>query len=238
MDVTLSTVRQWWSKRGYQRFYGSRADHDNPYALNAGTVERFETLVADLRAVLQPTTEDRVLDLGGGNGMLARRVFSGCRQLVVSDLCLTALQEAAGADGPTSRVVANMQRPPFRPAAFTMLFSYSTLPHMGSEMVVRRMLDAWDALLVEGGTLFIGDIPDRRRLLAIAARGFQKPLFFDGLKYFAAISMLSYFSRERLRGFLLDKGYDGTVMNQAGTRRFHRERFDLLARKRACRHQR
>ena len=231
MSTTLSTVRQWWWKRGHQRFYGSQADRDNPYALNAGTAERFETLVADLQGLLKPSAEDRVLDLGGGNGVLSRRVFSGCRQLVVSDVCPTPLQEAGAPQGTTSFVVADMARPPFRPGAFTTLFSYSTLPHVGSEAVLRRMVNAWDALLTAGGTLFIGDIPDKRRLPAIAARGFRKPFPVDALKYFAAISLISYFSRERLRRMLLGQGYDVTILDQAGSRRFCRERFDLIARK-------
>ena len=231
MSVALSAVRQWWWKRGHQRFYGSQADRNNPYALNAGTAERFEALVADLRGLLQPSAEDQVLDLGGGNGVLSRRVFSGCRRLVVSDVCLTPLQEAGSPTGATSFVVADMTRPPFRPGAFTTLFSYSTLPHVGSEAVLRRMLQAWDALLASGGTLFIGDIPDRRRLPAIAARGFRKAFLVEGLKYFAAISLISYFSRERLRRMLIAQGYDVTILNQASHRRFHRERFDLMARK-------
>ena len=231
MSATLSTVRQWWWRRGHRRFYGSQADRDNPYALNAGTAERFEALVADLQGLLRPSAEDRVLDLGGGNGVLSRRVFSGCRQLVVSDICPAPLQEAGASQGAASFVVADMAQPPFRPGAFTTLFSYSTLPHVGSEAVLRRMVKAWDGLLAVGGTLFIGDIPDKHCLPAIAARGFRKPFPVDALKYFAAIALISYFSRERLRRMLLEQGYDVTILNQANSRRFYRERFDLMARK-------
>ena len=231
MSTALSTVRQWWWRRGHRRFYGSQADRDNPYALNAGTAERFETLVAELQGLLRPSAEDRVLDLGGGNGVLSRRVFSGCRQLVVSDICPTPLQEAGVPQATASFVVADMARPPFRHGSFTTLFSYSTLPHVGSEAVLRRMVQAWDALLADGGTLFIGDIPDRRRLPVIAARGFRKAFPMEGLKYFAAISLISYFSRERLRRMLLDQGYGVTILNQASHRRFYLERFDLMARK-------
>ena len=129
-------------------------------------------------------------------------------------------------------VVADMKQPPFRRDSFTTLFSYSTLPHVGSEAVVRHMIDLWDALLVDGGTLFIGDIPDRHRLRAVVSRGFRKSSPTDSLKYFAAISMISYFSRERLHHMLSNKNYDVTIMSQAGIRRFHDERFDLIARKR------
>ena len=90
--MVLGAIRQYWWKRGYRRFYAGPVALDNPYAMNAGTEERFDRLVNELTALVAPFDHDRVLDLGGGNGRLSGRVFGRCQQLVVMDFCFFAYQ--------------------------------------------------------------------------------------------------------------------------------------------------
>lgn len=221
----VGAVRRWWWQRGHERFYTSEVGQRDPYALNAGTPERFQALVAELGNILSPGPDDVVLDLGGGNGYLSAALFGGCRQVVVLDLCRPSVAAAS------AFVVADLAAPPFRGEAFTMLFSYSTFPHLGSRAAARRALRAWDSLVARGGTVFIGDIPDRARLHRILGRGVGRLARPGGLKYYAAVSLISYFSRAWLGAELRALGYDVAVLDQSPQRRFHRERFDLLARK-------
>lgn len=221
----VGAVRRWWWQRGHERFYTSEVGQRDPYALNAGTPERFQALVAELASILRPCPDDVVLDLGGGNGYLSTALFAACRQLVLLDLCRPSAAVAS------AFVVADMVAPPFRAGVFTILFSYSTFPHLGSRAAACRALRAWDPLLARGGTVFIGDIPDRARLHRVLGRGVGRLARPDGLKYYAAVSLISYFSRNWLKAELRTLGYDVTVLDQLPQRRFHRERFDLLARK-------
>jgi len=93
------------------------------------------------------------------------------------------------------------------------------------------MLKTWDRLLKPGGLLFIGDIPDRSKLGVALRRGFRRLSTFKGFKYYFAVSMVSMFSKTFLVRNLQDLGYQVAVLQQSPDRRFHRERFDLLAKK-------
>lgn len=224
MDLVGTLRRSWW-RHAHRKFYRTEVGRSDPYALNAGSAQAFDSLIAGLHAMVQPAPADVVLDLGGGNGRVSGMLFKTCRRLVVVDLCRPegALQSAF--------VVADMCAPPFRAGAFTKLFSYSTFPHLGSTTAALNMLQAWDTLLAPGGLLFIGDIPDRSKRGTMLMRGISRLPSPNGVKYYAAVSLISVFSRTKLKSYLESIGYEVTVLDQPTTRRFHRERFDLLARK-------
>lgn len=225
--MMLGAIRQWWWKRGYRRFYASPTTEDNAYAMNAGTAERFDQLVKELSAILKPSEQDQVLDLGGGNGGLSGQVFGRCRRLVVLDFCPSAMPSSSSFR--RRFVVGDMKRPPFPPRAFSTLFTYSTFPHLASERQIKSILERWDALLAEGGVLYIGDIPERKAVPSLLVRA----LPHRGLKYYVAVFMSNYFSRAGLSQCLSSLGYEVTCIQQSAGRRFHQERFDILARKRA-----
>lgn len=227
--MLLGIFRQWWWRRGYRRYYGSQTDRGNPYAMNAGTRERFDILVKELTSSLQPTSDDIVLDLGGGNGQLSRELFRICRRVVVLDFCQSAVVRALGFSHNVSFVVADMSEPPIKAGAFTKIFTYSTFPHLGSERQVRKMLKTWDPLLSKEGVLYIGDIPDRKAFFSIVLRALPRIMSINGLKYYFAVLMSSYFLRRRLKSDLEELGYAVTVLNQSPERRFYRERFDVKA---------
>lgn len=233
MDTVVGSFRRWWWRRGHRRFYRNQTGRTdlfvatNPYALNAGSREAFDSLITGLREIVEPLAKDVVLDLGGGNGYVSAELFGACRKVVVLDLCRPPGELRS------SFVLADMQAPPFRAGAFTKLFSYSTFPCVGSTTAARTMLDVWDRLLAPNGVLFIGDIPDRSKLTTMLARGLSKVASANGLKYYFAVSMISTFSRNTLKRHLESIGYEVTLINQPPTRRFYRERFDLLAHKHA-----
>jgi SAM-dependent methyltransferase len=225
--VWLALARSWWWKRGYRKLYAAAQDTPNPYALNAGTAERFCRLVDELRSVLHPRDEELVLDLGGGNGVLSHHVFGHCRRLVVMDFHHPALRGNGGLN--TRWVVGDMNRPPFKAESFTLLFTYSTLPHAATEGSSARMIEAWDALLAPGGVLFIGDIPDRRAIPRILAAALPRLLTIRGIKFYFAILMQSFYSRRKLVRELERLGYRAGIVEQAPVRRFADTRFDVLA---------
>lgn len=223
--MMLGMIRQWWWKKGYPRFYASEIALENPYAMNAGTVERFDRLVQELTSILEPSDQDRVLDLGGGNGRLSAQVFGRCQRLVIMDFCQAAMSSSASFR--RLFVVGDMKQPPFPPRTFTTLFTYSTFPHLASERQIRSILERWDSLLAEGGVLYIGDIPERKAVPSILARALPR----RGLKYYVAIFMNNYFSKGTLSRYLSSLGYEVTCIPQSAERRFSMERFDILARK-------
>ena len=225
-------MRLWWWRRGYKKFYGSGGGRSNTYAMNAGSEERFNRLVAELRGLLQPSDRHRVLDIGGGNGVLASEVFKNCKGTVVVDYCLEGMSVQPGQRPGVHFVVAEASKLPFREGSFNTIFTYSVLPHLGSQTVVTAMLRAWDVLLLGQGILYLGDVPDREKFLAVVRGGFRRLPWGAGFKYCVAILLNSYFSKARLRTYLAGMGYDVTIVAQAPGRRFQAERFDVLGKKR------
>lgn len=230
--MLVSRVRLWWWRRGYKKFYGGGADRSNTYAMNAGTEERFNRLVVELRARLAPSDRDRVLDVGGGNGVLAYEVFKNCERIVVVDYCLESMRPQRARLPGVRFVVAEASRLPFRNGSFSTIFAYSVLPHVGSQRVLRAMLRGWDPVLSGAGIFYLGDVPDREKFLAIVGGGLARLPRVAGFKYCMAILLNSYFSKAGLRKCLAEMGYDVTLIEQTPERRFHAERFDVLGKKR------
>lgn len=222
--------RAWW-RHAYRRFYCSDLNRSNIYAMNAGTAEGFELLVRDLAEVLQPSPDDVVLDLGCGNCVLSSKLFGSCRRVVAVDFSKTVLSQASAP--PTfSLVVADIRFPPFRGETFSKVFSYSTLPHLGTMREVCRMLGRWHGLLRDGCVLFLGDVPDRARLGGIIMRAARRTTTWRGVKYWVAILMNNYFRRHEMVRELGRMGFEVQLIEQSASRRFHLERFDVLAVKR------
>lgn len=216
----IDFLRERWWKRGYRRFYASAIHRANPFAMNAGDGGLFGDLVAELTPLVGGGTDRRVLDLGAGNGRLGRALFEGAGFLILADFRAEAIEvEEHGRP-----VAANMRALPFRPSSFDLIFSYSTLPQFGSERRTLEAFDEWAALLREGGTLYIGDIPERRRIpriLATAVRNRRGP------RYWFAVLMQSFYSKRRLVRHLEGIGFTVEVIRQQSNRRFSDSRFDL-----------
>jgi len=229
--LLISSLRRWWWKRGYKKFHGSDADRANVYAMNADNKKRFDALVKELKSLLKPLWNDVVLDMGGGNGILSSNVFGTCKMTIVLDFSLESMKGHVRRSPSTYFVASDSARPPFKNGSFSKVFVHGLLPNLGSEGVVHQMVQKWDQLLIYGGVLYIGDIPDRKKFLSILIEAIRRCTSILGFKYCVAIMLNSYFSKTGLKKHLSKMGYTVTIINQSNERRFHNERFDLLAMK-------
>ena len=224
--IGFDSLRAWWWMRGYARFYARpKTSQQGKYAMNAGSEDAFNVLVRELITIIKPSPNDVVLDVGGGDGRLAREVFHCCRKVVVLDRYLS------GGRAVSDFVVGDMHHPPFKAGSFTIVFSYSTFATVGAPGSVPEMLERWSSLLQSRGVMFVGDIPERSRVRAALARGLTKDSVMRTLKYYIAIGLITYFSREKLRRQVAAMGYDVAMIDQSPGRRFYRERFDFIARR-------
>lgn len=107
------------------------------------------------RVILEalPARCERVLEVGCGEGMLARALSSRARCVVGIDLhapTIAIARRDAAADN-VEYVVGDVLTHPFEPASFDAVVAVATIHHIGTEIALRRLRE----LLGPGGTLAV-----------------------------------------------------------------------------------
>ncbi|KAA9378127.1 class I SAM-dependent methyltransferase [Microbispora cellulosiformans] len=115
-----------------------------------------------LRAV--PDGAKRALDVGCGEGMLARELRRTVPRVVGIDLDAPSIEQAREQPGDVDYILGDFLTHPFAPASFDVVVSVATLHHMDAATGLARMRD----LLRPGGVLAVvglarstlpGDLP-------------------------------------------------------------------------------
>jgi len=146
----------------------------------------------------------RVLDVGGGTGILLPALLERCdaaAQLVELDLAESMLAESARkfSDRRVLRLCADARNLPLRGGSFDLILCFGVLPHLGEAAeALRRFLP----LLRVGGVLAVGHLMGSRELNAFHA-SLDDPVAGDTLLPAAALA-------ETLRGL----GADGIVAEE------------------------
>ncbi len=102
-----------------------------------------------LRAV--PGGARRALDVGCGEGMLARELRRAVPQVTGIDLHAPSIEQARGYGDDVDYVLGDFLTHPFEPASFDVVASVATLHHMDAAIGLARMRD----LLRPGGVLVV-----------------------------------------------------------------------------------
>lgn len=115
---------------------------------------------ADLALLLELPASGRLLDAGGGTGRVSRALRPYVDEVVVSDLSLGMLRQAAAKDGLVP-IRAHAERLPFPDASFARILVVDALHHFcNQEDAIADLL----RVLAPGGRLVIEE-PDYTRLV-------------------------------------------------------------------------
>ncbi|MCM3886548.1 bifunctional 2-polyprenyl-6-hydroxyphenol methylase/3-demethylubiquinol 3-O-methyltransferase UbiG [Frankia sp. R82] len=128
-----------------------------------------------LRAI--PDGAQRALDIGCGEGMLARELRRTVPKVTGIDLDGPSIDQARGYPDDVDYILGDVLSHPFEPASFDVVTSVATLHHMDAAAALARMRD----LLCPGGVLALvglarstmpGDLP--RDLAGVAVGTFHR----------------------------------------------------------------
>ena len=137
-------------------------------ALMAGEARRWNHNLHYHRVVLQavPAGCRRALDVGCGEGTLARELRRLVTQVTAIDLDQASIDIARGhaRAGEISYVLGNFLTFPFEPASFDLVTSVASLHHMDATTALERMRD----LLRPGGVLVVVGLASRRYPVDVA----------------------------------------------------------------------
>ena len=121
-----------------------------------------EFIAGQIAAVLQPGPEDRLLDIGCGDGALLRRVAPGVARAAALDLSPVALarvKQSLSGSGQMFCTAGISEAIPFCDAAFTMVVINSVLYALGSYEEAERTVIEVRRVLRRGGIAYFGEIP-------------------------------------------------------------------------------
>ena len=124
--------------------------------------ERWQATLEHLIHQLALTPACRVLDLCGGNGLIAEEIAGHCAHVVVVDVSDSLLRNIDTGNSKLTTRTADMREVQFDDESFDRIICYAALQYLSLAETVQLFakLYRW---LGDGGVLLIGDIPDAAR---------------------------------------------------------------------------
>jgi hypothetical protein len=122
----------------------------------------------DIATKLNLSASDTVLDYGSGAGAITRALATRVSATTAADMTKAVVDRGIKSGGDIEWVVLGNDNPgsPLAPSsggAFTKLLSYYNAPHFKTHTEVREHIEALCKSVAPGGTVMLGDVPDRER---------------------------------------------------------------------------
>jgi ubiquinone/menaquinone biosynthesis C-methylase UbiE len=112
--------------------------------------------------ILKPKRDNRILDVGCGEGYQASYIVGRCAQLVGVDLSAERLKQAKNRVRNVDLVCASSERLPFRPRIFDRVICLELLEHLNEP---RKTILEIEYVLKDAGT-FVVSVPYKQRIIA------------------------------------------------------------------------
>lgn len=165
MSYLLEKSRLWWWKRAYRKIWASSIFKER-MTFSTETEDASQKLISFITNNINPESGGIVLDLGCGNGVLGEKVFKNCDLLIQVDYSWDALKSIRNTKGYAKRYIlrSDANSLPFKGLIFDYIFAYSLIHYCGCTENAKRWIKSLIALLKDGGRLYIGDVPIRKKL--------------------------------------------------------------------------
>lgn len=102
---------------------------------------------------------DRVLDLGGGNGLFARAIAERCSEVCVVDFSAPLLNSNLHQHPSIQCIKSDIRNVEFEERRFDRILCYAVLQYLSENDALKLFKNA-GCWLAEGGVFYLGDIPD------------------------------------------------------------------------------
>lgn len=112
--------------------------------------------------VLKPKRDERILDVGCGEGYQISYVVEHCAEVIGLDLSMEQLKQAKSRVRSVDLVCASSERLPFKPQIFDKIMCLELLEHLYEP---RKTILEIESVLKKGGTLVVS-VPYRQRIIA------------------------------------------------------------------------
>ncbi len=170
-----------------------------------------------------------VLDLAGGNGLLAREFVKQVEQVTVVDVSSSLLEQSNQIER-VKTVCSDFRCVNFHDELFDNVLFYAGLQYL-TQLETIGLLKRIRRWLKPGGCIFIGDIPDVERRWDFFDSRKRKSQYFQALESGCPI-VGTWFERDWLAELLPAIGFNNVeVLNQPKTQIYSWFRFDMRCEK-------
>jgi cyclopropane fatty-acyl-phospholipid synthase-like methyltransferase len=227
-------------KEYWAAFWSSdaRLNHEDPYYQVGHTVngmpidqERWQFTLVRIEEALQLDSEDTVLDLCAGNGLISEPISKKCKSVTAIDFSAALIGKINTRLHPNIVAIhADARDIELVEDTFSKAIMYGALQHF-SEREAIAILEKLYLAIRPGGTILVGDIPDIDRLFCFYSKPEWVAAYFDSLKHNTP-AVGTWFKKDVIAAMARYVGFKNIEVRDQHPRLLNSHyRFDLLLKK-------
>ncbi len=142
----------------------------------------FQKVINEIKNKMEFNKNDRVLDLCGGNGLIAEGISNVCKEVVVVDFSEKLINEVRKRNNENILcIVKYVTYINFNPNSFEKIILYAGIQYLDYSNVV-ALLKKCFKILTDNGKMFIGDIPDYKIIWNFYNNVEREAFYFDNVE--------------------------------------------------------
>lgn len=210
-------------------------DNENPHCQVARTVnkvpidqQQWQFHLSEIEKILALNSDDTLLDLCAGNGLITMPLSLRCRSVTAVDISKTLLEKIDISLYPSITVtIGDVRNISFPTETFSKGIMYCALQHF-SERETIGIFETIYQTLTQSGSFLIGDIPDIDQLFVFHSKPEWVKAYFDSVKTNTP-AVGTWFKKEILLEMANYIGFsDARILSQHPDLINSHYRFDLL----------
>jgi len=143
---------------------------------------QFQKILKEIEGKMEICTNDEVLDLCCGNGVITKYLASKCKRVVGVDFVPELVAQIDLKKHPNiCCIVEDARKVDFNKQSFDKIIIYAGLQYLSYKETI-YLFDSVVRWLKSGGLFYIGDIPDRERRWNFFNTDERERAYFDSIK--------------------------------------------------------
>ena len=236
MARELITVNDYWKAFWEEHAESTASQHPQCQVLRTLNKEPIgkaglARLLKDIEEKMAVQPDDEVLDLCCGNGWITTHLASRCKHVTGVDFVRELIDQIDLEKYPNvSTVLADAREVEFEEKSFDKVIIYAGIQYL----LYKEIDDLFNSIvhwLKDGGTLFIGDIPDQERIWNFFNTNERAQAYFDSIRNEKPI-LGTWFSPQWLAGLGRWAGFrEVNILSQPEDLPGSHYRFDMALKK-------
>ena len=143
--------------------------------------DKWEKTLQFVLGHLELRPDDRVLDLGGGNGLFAQAIAATCQSVCVVDFSAPLLNSQLNAHPSIECIESDIRAVEFEPRRFDRILCYAVLQYLDKREALQIFQKA-SSWLTADGIFYLGDLPDSARQWEFFNSNIRRENYFRGFQ--------------------------------------------------------